>query len=87
MTGFEFKTDDQSEKFCCDVIEEMVVLFSISKQEALGRMNRLWKGLEFLGSEDLIYHEDETYWAMTIYYGKGSNWWANPVDLKPLPYP
>lgn len=87
MNNFSFKTDEQSFEFCKSIIQEMVMLFGIDKDEAIGRMNRLWTGLEFLGDEDLIYHEDEEYWANTIYYGKGSFWWKEPDDLKPLPYP
>jgi hypothetical protein len=86
MSSFEFETDEQSSAFCEQIAEEMVELFRISREEAIGRINRDWRGLKLIGPDDVIYHEDETYWANTIYYGKGSNWWLNPPDLKPRPY-
>ena len=87
MTRFTFKTDSESAQYCEGILAEMTALFSISADEALGRMNRTWDGQEILGDDDPIYHEDEEYWANTIYYGKDSNWWMNPEGLKPLPYP
>lgn len=87
MSMFEFRTDNESETYCLDIVREMNRLFAISENEAIGRMNRAWKGIEFIGSDDLIYHEDEKYWANTIYYGKDSYWWMNPPNLEPLPWP
>lgn len=87
MRQFAFKTDEESAEYCEAVIQEMVRLFDISEEEALGRMNRAWRGIEFVGDDDLIYHEDEEYWAKNIYYGKDSAWWMDPPDLQPLPYP
>lgn len=84
---FEFETDIQSLQFCEAIVAQMVVLFGITTNEAIARINRDWHGLKFVGSEDMIYHEDEDYWAKTIYYGKGSNWWLSPPSLKPRPYP
>jgi len=87
MSKYAFKTDAKSKKFCDDIVEEMVKAFSISEDEAIGRMNRLWKNIEIIGDDDPVYHEDEEYWARTIYYGKDSDWWLNPPGLKPQPYP
>lgn len=83
---FEFITDAQAAEFCSRIASRMVSVFGITLDEAIGRMNRDWKGLNLIGSNDVIYHEDEDYWAKTIYYGKGSNWWLNPPDLRPRPY-
>lgn len=85
--GFIFKTDKESYEYCVSIIDKMVELFGITKEEALGRMNKTWGNLELVGDDDLIYHEDEDYWANNIYYGKNSRWWTNPDGLKPLPYP
>lgn len=87
MSRFSFKTDQESYKYCEEILKKMVALFSIEESEALGRMNRSWEGQDLRGDDEVIYHEDEEYWANTIYYGKGSYWWMNPPDLKPLPYP
>ena len=84
---FEFKTDKQSEEFCNLIIGRMVSLFGITSDEARGRINRDWRGLKIIGPNDVIYHEDDEYWAKTIYFGKGSNWWLNPPNLKPRAYP
>lgn len=87
IMDYEFKTDEQSRAFCNKIAERMVSLFNISVEEAVGRMNRLWSGQSFIGPKDLIYHEDEDFWANDIFYGGDSLWWANPPGLKPLPFP
>jgi hypothetical protein len=84
---FQFETDSQSAEFCEAIVNRMVSLFGITIDEAIGRLNQDWKGISITGPDDVIYHEDEDYWAKTIYYGKGSNWWLNPPSLKPRPYP
>ncbi|BCU78294.1 hypothetical protein [Luteolibacter sp. LG18] len=84
---YTFETDEMSKAFCDRIAEQMVALFGIDAEEAVGRMNRLWKGQSFVGPDDLIYHEDEVFWANLVYFGGDSNWWENPPDLKPLPYP
>jgi hypothetical protein len=86
MNSFEFETDSQSAAFCHEIARQMVELFGIPLEEAIGRINRDWKGLKIVGPDDVVYHEDEAYWAKTIYFGKGSNWWLNPPNLKPRPY-
>jgi hypothetical protein len=73
---FPFKTDEKSEAFCGAIVREMVALFGISEAEAVHRVGRFWDHLPgIVGEEDLVYHEDESYWARTIYYGAGSYWW------------
>jgi hypothetical protein len=84
---FEFSTDAQSAEYCTKIAHRMMELFSIPKEEAIGRMNRDWKGHRIVGPHDLIYHEDVDEWAKTIYYGKASNWWTNPPNLVPRPFP
>lgn len=64
----------------------MVRLFSISLEEAIGRINREWQGKPIVG-DDIVYHEAEDYWAQNIYFGKSSEWWLSPPGLKPKPYP
>jgi hypothetical protein len=83
---FEFATDARSFAFCGAIVDRMVALFGITRDEAVGRLNRDWKGQGITGPSDIVYHEDEDYWARTIYYGAGSNWWLNPPNLKPRPY-
>jgi hypothetical protein len=87
MNEFDFQADVETLPLIYLIVETMMERFSIRRDEAIGRMNRLWRGQEIIGAEDLIFHEDEEYWANTIYYGKDSMWWQNPPKLQPLPYP
>jgi len=87
MNTFIFETDDQATAFCEEIVRQMVEIFGITREESIGRINREWQGLKLVSPDDVIYHEDEIYWAKTIYYGKGSNWWLNSANLKPRPYP
>jgi hypothetical protein len=66
---FEFTTDVDLTAFCEAIVNRMVSLFGITFDEAVGRLNRDWKGLNITG-DDVIYHETKDYWAKTIYYGK-----------------
>ncbi len=85
MTKFDFQTDSEGKAFCESIVQEMLRKFGISKDEAVGRMNAAWRGLT-IDKDDITFHEDEEYWANTLYYGKDSQWWTNPPGLKPLPY-
>lgn len=69
--------DDKAQEFCEGIVSEMISLFSISEDEAITRVNCQWSHLEGIGSDkELIYHEDEKFWAHDIYYGSDSYWWA-----------
>lgn len=85
--SYTFITDAESRAFFDEIALRMVTLFAIEPEEAVGRMNKLWDGQAFIGPDDLIYHEDEDFWANTVFYGGDSMWWTNPPKLKPLPYP
>lgn len=62
--------DERSEEYLMRIKKEMINLFSISDYEAYGRINAYWSKEVFRGDQIILYHEDETYWAKTIYYGK-----------------
>ena len=87
MSRFKFTTDEKSEEFCMLIVGKMVGLFGITEEEAIGRINRDWEGKEIVGM-DIIYHEDEEYWAKSIYYGHDSAWWIKEgkEEIKPRPY-
>lgn len=87
MVDFTFTTDQQSSEYCRAILDSMMNLFGIKESEALGRMNRAWSGQTITGEDDPIYHEDEEYWAYTIFYGKDSNWWMDADGLAPIPFP
>jgi hypothetical protein len=83
---FDFLTDGRSRIFCETIAREMCVRFGVSKEEALGRINRAWAGQSIVG-DDIVYHEDEVFWACDIYYGHDSLWWKPGEKPEPLPYP
>ena len=86
MLEFNFKTDSSSKEYCEEIILEMTSLFGITEVEAYTRINELWSGVEIVGEDDLIYHEDPDYWAKDICYGHDSEWWLDEANakLKPL---
>lgn len=84
--AFEFKASGDALDLCEQTVDRMVELFGIPVDEALGRVNRAWGGRD-LDNDSLICHENEYYWANSIYYGHGSFWWLKPPGLKPMPYP
>ena len=86
-SDYEFITDSLSEAYMDKIADDMVRLFGISPAEAVGRINRHWRGRTFTGKLDLIYHETSDNWANSIYYGHDSRWWAKPPGLAPLPFP
>jgi hypothetical protein len=91
---WEFATDAESDAFCREIVAELVRLFSVPAEEAVGRINRHWRGQAFIGA-DIVYHETPGYWAHVIYMGKDSAWWITgekrermglgPVVPKPYP--
>lgn len=80
---FDFLTDEDSHKFSEEIAKEMVRLFGISLEEALKRVNRHWKGQDLTGTENIVYHEDETFWANQIYYDDSSFWWIKGQPVTP----
>lgn len=86
MNHYDFITDPESQAFCDLIASRMVQQFGITTAEAVGRINRQWRGMSFLGAEELIYHEAPDFWVNTIYYGPSSSWWIE-LPEKPLPYP
>ena len=87
MDAFSFKTSAESEAYCREIISEMVRLFGITPEEAIGRMNRLWHGQDLSGEYDEIFRDYPETLAKDIYYGHGIWWQTPPNELKPRPYP
>jgi hypothetical protein len=87
---FDFHTDEEAYYFCREIIQVMMGDFGITEQEALSRLNYIWKGDHFEEEVvDIRYHEDPQYWAYHTYYGSSSEWWNREGDptLKPRPLP
>jgi len=80
------RTSPKARAFIDEIVTQMLLLFPITHREAVGRINAAWGHLEYLGDDDLIFHERATYWAKTIYYGADAHWWLGEEGLKPLPY-
>ncbi len=79
-------TSRKAAEFIDAIVTKMLLLFPISRAEAVGRINDSWGHLDYIGDSDVIFHETAEYWAKTIYYGKDSHWWLGEEGLKPLPY-
>lgn len=88
MEKFRIVADEHGIEFLTDIAKKMIELFGISEEEAIGRINKHWEGAEFIGEEKAVYHEDDEYWAKTIYFGKDSFWWLKEGEhIDPIPYP
>lgn len=86
INNFDFATTKAAIKLCGATIEEMVNLFDISKEEATGRLEREWNQGRFRNLSCFL-HEDEHYWANSIYYGEDCYWWMKDEILVPISYP
>lgn len=75
MSKFKFLTDRNSESYCLKIAGFMVDIFKIAEEEAIKRINDRWKNKEFIGDNNIIYHEEPEFWAKDIYYGHDSYWW------------
>ena len=82
---YQFKTDRYSLPYCEEIISCMIDTFSITRDEAIRRMNATWFGLELIGEDDLIYHEEPEYWAKDICYGNESLWWLDEINAVIIP--
>lgn len=46
----------------------------ISLGEAVARINHHWRGQDLSSADDLVLHEDATFWAARIYYESVPDW-------------
>jgi hypothetical protein len=81
------RCSDKARDFIEEIVTNMLVLFPITRDEAVGRVNETWQHIEYIGDDDVIFHETAVYWAKTIYYGRDSHWWLGEEGLQPIPYP
>lgn len=85
---FSFTMEEKAEAYIRAIIGEMIRLFAISEDEAIGRLNDKWRGLKFTDEDDELFRETPNWWAKNTYFGHDSVWWnKNECELKPLPYP
>lgn len=90
MSKYRFISRKESYRICEMIKEEMMEEFSISAEEAVGRMNDLWGGYKEPIDEDeyFLNYELPKDWAYIVYYGFDSRWWEKEKsELIPRPYP
>jgi hypothetical protein len=86
MSKYRFKTDDQGQRFCDEIVNNMMSLFGISKEEAMARINQQWKN-EILVGINILYHVIPEEWAKDIYWGHDSYWWVQGEARERLKLP
>ncbi|WP_422661274.1 ribonuclease toxin immunity protein CdiI [Paenibacillus sp. EC2-1] len=83
---FNFNTNEYSYTYCLSIVEDMQRYLGISKQEAVDRINSFWKDVDLTGDEDLIFHENPTYWAYQIFSDDSAWWNMKKEDITPRKY-
>lgn len=63
-----------------DITQEMVRLFGISRAEAVARINKHWENQDLSWVDDIVLHEDDYYWALSIYFEDGMTDWRRDAD-------
>ncbi|MGW1738872.1 hypothetical protein ACWCPQ_08670 [Nocardia sp. NPDC001965] len=90
MTEFLTPATPEVLELFADTATEMVLLFGISRAEAVARINAKWEGRQFLRPNELILHQDGRYWAQFIYCGGHVPDWSATADRSawiPVPRP
>ncbi len=89
MSDLEFEVTPAAREYCDRIIEELMRLFGIGRDEAVGRMNRHWEGQSFLTEDDVndLTRESPDFWAQRIYYQSDVKWWIPGEELRSKPYP
>lgn len=86
MQKYIFSTTDKAERYFDEIVDQLTILFKISYQEAVGRVNRHWSKSSHMDDDSMIFHMLPDEWAHEVYYGRDSLWWnKDKGDLIPLP--
>lgn len=88
MRNIAVRGTEEALQYLEEVAREMVILFPIRMDEAVGRINREFLNRTFLTpiEVDVLLHEEQDVWAKHIYYGRDSCWWLCEDGLRPQPY-
>ena len=88
MTILNVRATVQAHAYLEEIAEEMVAIFSISLDEARGRINHEFRQVEFLTpiEVNVLLHEEPDVWARHVYYRRESFWWQGDAGLEPQPY-
>jgi hypothetical protein len=89
MTDLNVRATEEARGYLEEIAREMVLLFPITLDEALGRINREFADRRFLTEVEVnvLLHEEQDTWAKHVYYGRESCWWLGEEGLCPQPYP
>lgn len=89
MNRFQIQASSEALGYLDEIAHEMVILFPITLDEAIGRINRAFSTRSFETEVEIsvLLHEEQDVWAKHIYFGKESCWWLGEDGLEPLPYP
>lgn len=85
---FQFETSDAAYSYCLLILDALERDVGMSRQEALGRINRHWHGLRFVSQEEVdgLMHDIPERWAGNIAYE--GLWWTQDKSERQLkPYP
>lgn len=85
MTVLTVRATPQARAYLEEIAAEMATIFSISLDEARGRINHEFGQTQFLTpiEVNVLLHEEQDVWARHIYYGRGSFWWLGEAGLEP----
>ncbi len=89
MMSIDVRATEEALEYFEEIARQMILLFPITIDEAIGRINRFWKDRDITSEVEvnMLLHEEPDYWAKTVYYGRNSTWWLGEEGLEPLPYP
>ena len=90
MGLWTFEVTEEAAIYLDQIRGEMLLLFDITDDEAIGRINRHFSGQTITSDEQVLnlLHEEQDQWARHIYFGRDSFWWVRePSELTPLPWP
>jgi hypothetical protein len=85
-----FEASEEAVAYLDQIRAEMLLLFDITDEEAVGRINRHFAGQSITSDVKVgvLLHEEQDAWARHIYFGRDSFWWIHdPAELDPLPWP
>ena len=85
-SDFTFDADERAKSYGLKIARAMVRLFDIPLSEAIGRINRDFKGKKIFGPNQ-FYRRDSEEWARRIYYEPGTYWWVDEWMAEHTPKP
>lgn len=84
LSEFTFTVSEESKMYCYEIVDEMIKLFGISREEVILRLNNHWGTMTI--SDDALDYYLPIDFAYMIYYGPDKQWWKeDKSDLVPRP--